>query len=180
MRNGTAPSPLRTVVDGAAAGLMGTIAMDAVRYAEARRSGSTGSFKDFELARAVRGWDSAPAPGQFGRRLIEGLRQKPLDASKAQPTTAAVHVATGALWGALFGLVAGSLDRGRWAWAVLYGPLVWGANYGVLSALGLYRGVTEEEPSSVAKDIGVHLVYGLSGALAYRLVHRRARSRPTG
>ncbi|MGH2717000.1 MAG: hypothetical protein ACRDJU_00245 [Actinomycetota bacterium] len=175
MSNGPGATPLRVLSDGAAAGLMATVAMDAVRYAKERRSGSDQSFADFELARGVDSWEAAPAPGQVGRRLIEGLRQKPLPASAARPVTTGVHLATGALRGAAFGLVASSLHRGRFPWALAFGPLVWAANYSALTAVGMYK-PTEQEPSSVASDVGVHLVYGIGGAVAYYLVDRMSGS----
>ena len=46
--------------------------------------------------------------------------------------TNVVHWATGLVWGAQFGLVAGSTRRRHWVQGVLFAPVVWLAAYALL------------------------------------------------
>ena len=60
---------------GRPAGAAGTV-LDAVHYLKYRRAGGTDGPLAWEFA-PVRNWESAPAPGQVARRVLEGFTQRP-------------------------------------------------------------------------------------------------------
>ena len=55
--------------------------MDLVWFYRYRRGGGESGFLDWELSTAPSSWESAPAPAQIGRRLIEAVfhRQIPVE-----------------------------------------------------------------------------------------------------
>ena len=53
---------------------------------------------------------------------------------------------------------------------LLWGTVVWASSYAVLPALGLYKPIWEYDATTLAKDLGVHLVYGVTTAAAFRVL----------
>lgn len=51
---------------------VGTLAMDALRFARYRRGGGDSGLGAWEFSSDLASWDRAPAPAQVGKRLIEG------------------------------------------------------------------------------------------------------------
>ena len=76
------------------------------------------------------------------------------------------------MWGAQYGLVAGSLRRLRPGSGLILGPVVFGSGYLVLPLAKLYKPIWEYDASTLAKDFSAHLVYGLVTAEAFRLLAR--------
>ena len=70
-------TPLAAVVAGLLAGAAGTVCLDAVHYLKYRRAGGTDGPLAWEFA-PVRNWETAPAPGQVARRVLEGFTQRKL------------------------------------------------------------------------------------------------------
>src|SRR5258708_16863892 len=122
-------SPVGAVALGTAAGAVGTAAMDLVWYRRYRKNGGPQGLLAWETAEGVDKWDDASAPGQVGKRIVEGFTQEELSDRWARTTTNVVHWATGLAWGAQFGIAAGSTKRRRWSLGLLFGPLVWLASY---------------------------------------------------
>ncbi|MDQ0988316.1 hypothetical protein [Streptomyces sp. V2I9] len=160
-------TPLGAVARGALAGAAGTLAMDALLYLRYRRGGGGEGFGPWETAAAVRDWNDAPAPAQVGRRLVEGLFRRELDPRWARSANNATHWAYGMLAGAQYGLVVGSVARPRIGYGVLLGAGLWGAGYVVLPAAGLYRPITEYDRVTLARDLGAHLLYGVTTAAVF-------------
>src|SRR5258708_22143112 len=104
-------SPVTAVAFGAAAGAVGTAAMDLVWFRRYRKGGGSQGLAAWETADGVDKWDDTSAPGQVGRRLVEGFTQRELPDRWARTSTNVVHWATGIAWGAQFGIVAGSTKR---------------------------------------------------------------------
>jgi hypothetical protein len=160
MRRAGKVSPFGAVVLGAAAGALGTGAMDSVWFWRYRRGGGEQRLMEWETAEGVDKWDDASAPGQVGRRVVEGFTQQELPDRWARPMTNLVHWATGLAWGAQFGIIAGSVSRRRWALGLLFGPVVWLAGYVLMPLAKLYKPIWEYEAKTLAKDLSAHLVYG--------------------
>ncbi|MGH9074509.1 MAG: hypothetical protein ACRDZQ_10390 [Acidimicrobiales bacterium] len=116
---GTGLTPLGALARGILAGAAGVVAMDGLWYWRYRRGGGHDGPLRWELSTDVK-WDQVSAPGQVGRRLVEGLFQVELPDGVAGVTNDVMHWGYGLAWGAAYGLVAGSLPRAR----ALYG-LMW-------------------------------------------------------
>ncbi|HEX2048013.1 MAG TPA: hypothetical protein VHF27_09620 [Acidimicrobiales bacterium] len=170
-------TPLGALARGVVAGALGTAAMDLVNYSRYRREGGAQALLEWELSAGVEGWDAAAAPGQVGRRLVEGLFQVELAPRWARLTNNVVHWGYGLLWGAHYGLVAGSAHRLPPTNGLVFGPVVFAAGYVVLPLAKLYRPIWEYDAPTLAKDLGAHLAYGVVTAEAFRLLAPRGLSR---
>lgn len=106
-------TPLGALVGGAVAGAVGTLAMDVLWYRRYRRDGGEDPFFDWEFATSTDSYESAGAPGQVGRRLVEGLFDTQLKPETAGFVTNLMHWVTGIGWGALHGLLVGSARAPR-------------------------------------------------------------------
>ena len=166
-------TPLGAVVRGAAAGTVGTVAMDLLWFSRYRRNGGNSGFVDWEFSAGLSSWDEAPAPAQFGKRLIQGVFPGELPPERARLVNNIVHWATGVGWGAVFGLVSGSFPTRR-AWhGLILGPGVWVQSYVVLVPAKLYKPMGEYDAETLYKDLSAHLVYGLATATTFRVLAGR-------
>lgn len=164
----TRRTPLGAVVRGTIAGMAGTAAMDLVWFARYKKTGGDDSLVDWELSSGLKDWDDAPAPAQVGKRLVEGLFQRELPADAAAFTNNVTHWATGAGWGALYGVVVGSLASPRIGHGLVLGPAAWLASYVVLPAAKLYRPMWEYDARTLGRDLSAHAAFGLGTAMAFR------------
>lgn len=163
-------SPLGAIVRGALAGAAGTAAMDSAQYAQYRRGGGTQPFLAWETSEGLDNWDSAPVPAKLAKRLFDGVAQRELKPDKARLANNAAHWATGIGWGAAYGVLAGSLGARRIRDGLLWGTIVWASSYVVLPALGLYKPIWEYDAPTLAKDLSIHLAYGVTTAAAFRVL----------
>ncbi|MBV9639833.1 MAG: DUF1440 domain-containing protein [Mycobacteriaceae bacterium] len=174
---------MRTLVCGALAGAAGTAAMDLLGYARYRRDGGDGGFAGWETSAGLGGWDNAPAPAKFGRRVVERTLHRELPPDQARLTNNVVHWTTGVGWGAAFGLVGGFMTGLRLWHGLVFGAGVWLQSYAVLVPAKLYKPPWEYDPKTLWEDLSTHLVYGLSTAAAFRILAvtagRRQRGRST-
>ncbi|MGH3782116.1 MAG: hypothetical protein ACRDR6_30010 [Pseudonocardiaceae bacterium] len=167
-------TPLGAVVRGAAAGAVGTAAMDLLWFSRYRHNGGDGRFVDWEFSTGLSSWDEAPASAQFGRRLIHGLLQRELPPERARLVNNIVHWATGVGCSAAFGLVSGSFPiRHRWWHGLILGAGVWVQSYVVLVPAKLYKPIWEYDAETLWKDLSAHLVYGLATATTFRVLATR-------
>lgn len=164
-------SPLAAVVTGVIAGAVGTAVMDLVWFRRYKKGGGTSGFMDWEFSAGVNSWDSAPAPAQVGRRVYEGLLQKEIPGEQAGFVNNVVHWGYGMLWGALFGIVAGS-GTARLRYGLLFGPLVWAAGYVALAPMKLYKPMWEYDVNTLGKDLSAHVAYGVAAAAAFKALAR--------
>lgn len=160
------PSPLGAVLRGALAGAAGTLAMDVYGYLRHRAGGGSAAPLAWEFG-GEPDWEKVPAPAQVGRRVVEGLTQRPLPAERAPLTNSIVHWSYGVGWGAAFGLVAGSLRRTSIGAGPLLGSVVWLSGYALLPLVGLYKPIWEYDARSLALDLSGHLAYGTATAAAF-------------
>lgn len=159
-------TPIGAIARGLVAGAVGTAAMDLLLYARFRRGGGEEGFAAWETSAGLAEWESAPAPAQVGKRLVEGLFQVELPPGRARLVNNVTHWAYGMLGGAQLGVVAGSLPRLRVAYGLPFGASVWGAGYVVLPAAKLYKPIWEYDAKTLADDLSAHLLYGLTTAAA--------------
>ena len=168
---GFARSPITAVLAGLVAGAVGTVAMDTVLYARYRRGGGDQEPLAYEFG-GVDSWEKASVPGQLGKRLYEGYTQKTLRSDRAQLTNTIMHWGYGAIWGALYGVVMGSLKRPALALGLPFGAAVWLSSYVILPPTGLYKPIWEYDAQTLWKDYSPHIAYGTAVACAFRLLAR--------
>ena len=164
-------TPLAAVVGGLLAGLAGTACLDAVRYVKYRRSGGKDSPLAWEFP-PVEGWEKAPDPGQVGKRLIEGFTQRELPDRWAWPVSTVMHWSYGSGWGALYGVLAGSLRRPDPLYGLPLGAVVWISGYVLLPEGGLYKPIWEYDAKTLADDLSAHLAYGAGTGTTFWLITR--------
>jgi hypothetical protein len=166
----TRPTPIGAVLGGLLAGAIGTAAMDVFLFGRYRRGGGTTRFEEWELSKGLSGWDDAPAPAQVGKRLVEGVFEVEVPASRVPLVNNVTHWGYGMLGGAQYGIVAGSLPERRISYGVPFGTTIWASGYVVLPAAKLYKPIWQYDCKTLAKDLSAHLVYGLATATALRLL----------
>jgi hypothetical protein len=170
-------SPLAAVTGGLVAATVGTVAMDLLLFVRYRRSGGESNFHRWEFSADVQGWDQAPAPAQVGKRVVEGLFGLELPDQRAALVNNLTHWGYGILNGAPFGIVAGSFTSPRIRYGALFGASVWATSYAVLPVAKLYKPIWGYDLATLGKDLSAHLVYGLSTAVASKLVSNSRRTR---
>jgi len=167
-------TPLRAVTRGVVAGAVGTAVMDLLWYTCYKRGGGEQSPLQWEFGEGVTGWDDVSAPGQVGRRVVEGFLARELPDSRARLTNNVVHWVYGIAWGAHYGIVAGSSARPRSAWGLVLGPAVWLSGYAVLPLAKLYKPMWEYDTETLAKDLSAHVAYGAATGAAFAALSREA------
>ncbi len=165
-RSRQSPIAANAIGRGLVAAAVGTAAMDVVSFVQFRRSGGRQNFGGWESGAGLKTWADASASGQIGKRLYEGLLQRNLPDDRARLTNNTVHWATGLAWGAGFGIVVGTNRRSP-LWGALLGSTAWLTSYAVLPVTGLYKSITEYDLATLAKDLGTHLVYGLTTSATF-------------
>ncbi|GIG00570.1 hypothetical protein [Catellatospora citrea] len=164
-------TPVAAVVAGLLAGVVGTVCMDTFRYLAYRRTGGKDSPLAWEFA-PVESWAQAPDPGQIAKRVVEGFTQHELPDRWAFPASTAAHWGYGSGWGALYGIVAGSLHDPRPLYGLPFGAAVWSGDYAVLPLAGLYKPIWQYDAKTLTPDLVGHLIYGLGTGTAFWLITR--------
>lgn len=167
-------SPIGALVRGAVAGAVGTVCLDAANYAQYRAGGGTDDPLTWEFSAGLDSWDKAPAPAIVGKRLYEGFMQKELPPTTARLMNNVTHWAYGIVWGAQFGLIAGSGLAPRRLRGAKLGTVVWLSGYIILPLAKLYQPLWKYDAKTLAKDWGGHLAYGTGTSLAFRLLGGRS------
>ncbi|MGW5931596.1 PP2C family protein-serine/threonine phosphatase [Streptomyces anulatus] len=114
---------------------------------------------------SVQDWKDAPAPAQVGPRLVEGLLPGEVPARWARSLSNALPWAYGACTGAQYGLLAGSAQRSRVRYGIPFGAGLWSADCVALPAGCLNRPISDYDRVTLAKDLTVHLLHGLTAFL---------------
>ncbi|WP_285115639.1 hypothetical protein [Leifsonia sp. fls2-241-R2A-40a] len=167
------PTAVGALARGAAAGVVGTLAFDLWLYLQYRRGRGTEPFPDWEFSADVTGWDSAPAPAEVGRRIIEGLYGTPLPDSRAASINNIAHWVYGISGATAYGVLAGSLRRPRTVYGLLLGAGMWLSGYIILPPMHLYKPITEYDAKTLGKDLAAHLVYGTTAAATFSALRPR-------
>ncbi|MCU1430514.1 MAG: hypothetical protein JWL83_4514, partial [Actinomycetia bacterium] len=79
------------------------------------------------------------------------------------------------LWGAQYGIIAGSLPKRSARLGLFLGPTVWASSYVVLPLAKLYKPIWEYDAKTLAKDLGAHMAYGLATTGTFGLLDASAR-----
>jgi hypothetical protein len=157
------PTPLGAAARGLAAGAAGTGAMTAVQ--ELLASGGGGA-QDGDP------WQSAPAPAQLARRVVQGVLGRDIPPERIPLVTNVMHWGYGTAMGVGFGLIQGTVRRHVWRDGLVYGAALWALSYAELVPLGLYEPPWRYAPKTLARDLLYHLAYGAGLAAAYRAADR--------
>lgn len=137
------------IARGVLAGVAGTATMTAAQGAYYKATGAEGST----------------TPAEVGKRLIRGVLQRDVSDERTETLNQVMHWGYGTTWGTLYGMAARRPTLG-----LAFGTLVWGASLVELPAMQLSPPVWELPPSSIAPDLGFHLVFGVGVAAAHRLL----------
>jgi hypothetical protein len=163
-------SPLGAVTRGVVAGLVGTAAMTAHQEIRARIREARHPAGERTGEEPVDPWQSAPAPAQVARRVLEGVFQRQVPPEEISTLTNAMHWTYGAGWGAVYGLLRSSIGGSSAAFGPAFGFTVWAMSYVELVPMGLYEPPWDYAVTSIANDIGYHLTYGTATAMAYAVL----------
>lgn len=163
-------SVVRRIATGAAAGLVGTLAMDLVWYGRYRRGGGEDGFADWEFATSTASFEDASAPGKVGKRIADTLGVELPDAA-AGTTTNVMHWLTGVGYGIGHGLL--QHTRGPLWGGATTGVGAFANSYATLGAIGVYEPMWHYDRDTLAKDLSAHLMFGLTTGAAYRVLNGR-------
>jgi hypothetical protein len=166
---------IRSALSGAAAGAVGTAAMDLVLFTRYRRGGGTQKVLAWETAEGVDTWEKASGPGRVGQLMLRFLSGREPPDRWARPTTDLVHWMTGIGWGAQFGLLNNRSRRYQWEGALLLGPTAWLTSYIVLPLAKVYKPIWEYDAKTLAQDLSAHMVYGAVAAATFAGFTRSTR-----
>jgi hypothetical protein len=169
------PTPAGAIARGLLAGVGGTAVMTVWQEAAAklRSSGDEGGGRAEPQTDEER-WAQAPAPAQLGKRIVEGVLQRPIPASKIGLMSNVMHWGYGTGWGAVYGIVQGTRPRrGRAVSSGLaFGAFVWAMSYVQLVPLGLYEPPWKYDATTLALDLSYHLAYGAGLGATYAVLAR--------
>ncbi len=151
-----------TLLAGALAGALSTVAMSAVMLG-AKRAGATGELP----------------PERITRRAIDAVPVEPLDDHTEDAIAAVAHFSFGAGAGALFGLLTTRTVAARGSLAIaafsgmLYATGIWLVSYqGWVPALGIMPAASGDRRGRVVTMLGAHWVYGAALGILARLLRR--------
>jgi hypothetical protein len=166
----------RHAVLGAAAGALGTLAMDLFLYRRYRHEGGTDRVWHWESAEGVTSWEEASAPGQLGRKVERLVTRQELPDRWARVTTNLVHWATGVGWAAQYGALDSRTSRHPWVRMLVLGPVVWLSGYVLLPLAKVYKPIWRYDARTLGKDLSAHLVYGATTGAAFAALARGGRN----
>lgn len=169
-------TPLGAITAGAMAGVIGTVCLDAVHFLRQPRAGGESDPLKWEFA-PVPTWEDANTPGQVGRRLIEGFTQRKLPDKSAWLVSTAMHWGYGAGWGALYGVLAGSMRAPHALYGAPFGAAVFAGDYLVLPPAGLYEPIWKYDRKTLAVDLSAHVAYGTGTGIAFWVFSKLLRSK---
>ncbi len=146
---------------GAAAGVLGTVAMDLVWYARYRRGGGRTPFPAWEITSEVESWEAAPAPARMGRKLIATATGRDVPLERAAALNNVMHWGYGIGWTAGYGVLAARARRRRaWWHGPAFGAAVWASDYVTLPLAGVYEPIWRYDLPTLWQDLSAHLVFG--------------------
>ena len=165
-------SPLGAIARGLVAGALGTGAMTLHQTLVSELRSSRSSDGSSSKSKQGESWESAPAPAVVAKRILEGVFRRNVPAQRIGLLTNAMHWAYGTGWGAVYGLVEGTVRASPLAAGPLFGGVVWAASYAQLVPMGLYEPPWTYPVKTLANDLGYHVTYGLGVALGYAALDR--------
>ncbi len=162
-------TPLGAVARGVLAGATGTAAMTAWQElsSKLRSASGGGGEKGGEKEKGADPWESAPAPAVVAKRVLEGVFRVEVPPERISLLTNVMHWGYGTAWGAVYGLLQGTIRANPVAHGAFFGTGVWAMSYVELVPMGLYQPPWRYPAKTLAKDLSYHVVYGLGVATAY-------------
>ncbi len=168
-------TPLGAAARGIVAGVAGTAAMTAWQEVVNRFKPARGA-SDAAAPEMQDPWEEAPAPAKVARRVIEGVFQREVRPEQIQLLTHVTHWTYGTAWGAIYGLIAGTIGASTLKAGAAFGSGVWAMSYVQLVPMGLYEPPWKYPIKTLAEDLSYHLVYGAGVAAAFHLLIERRSS----
>ena len=170
-------TPLRAIGRGIAAGVVGTGLMTVAQTlpAKLRSAGDGGSREERSAEHQSRQdpWEQASAPAKVAKRVIEGVFHHDVPPRRIPLLTHVTHWGYGSGWGAVYGVVQGSVHAAPVRQGLLFGTAVWAMSYAQLVPMGLYELPWKYAPKDIAMELGYHLAYGLGVAGTFEILDRR-------
>jgi hypothetical protein len=115
--------------------------------------------------------DEAQEPTEkLAEKVAEGVLEQPIKRDTQQAAGQAIHWSYGAAWGAFYGIVQGSLRLPDLLAGTLFGAIVGGVASTLVPSMGLTPPPSEQPVPRNAMQMGLTMLYGLSTALAFRLL----------
>lgn len=165
-------TPLGAIGRGLLAGAMGTTLMTGWQMLSAKLRSSGEDAGGAQPNATQDPWERASAPAKVARRVSEGVFKQEVSTDLIPLLTNAMHWGYGTGWGAVYGLVAGSIGSSRLRGGLLFGSAVWAMSYVQLVPMGLYEPPWKYPPEDLALDLSYHLAYGAGVSAGYRFLDR--------
>jgi hypothetical protein len=115
-------------------------------------------------------WEEAPVPAKVAKRIGEGIFQKRVSPDLIPLLTNVMHWGTGIGWGAVYGLIAGSVRLPPLRSGLAFGAGVMAMSYVQLVPMGLYELPWKYSPEELGTELGYHLAYGAGVGASWRIV----------
>jgi uncharacterized membrane protein YagU involved in acid resistance len=166
-------SPLGALVRGAIAGAVGSAVQSwFFRTTASLQPGKTGKEFDPPEFQQKKEMETETV----ARRLVENFAQRTLTRSQEATGGNLVHYAFGSAWGALYGLVAESVEgKTKMATATKLGSTVWMLSDNVLlPSVKLAAWPNKYKLKTHAYALSAHIVYGMAVISAYEVLKRVA------
>lgn len=176
-----AATPLGVISWGGVAGLTGALLLTALDWAmqsvlkdESQSSVAPGYGPEVLVNPATSAENVATI---FAEKVGSGLFSGHLG-ERRWAAGEAVHFTYGGLWGAVYGIVQGSLGLPPWLAGPVHGLVIWAVGPVVmLPAMRIAPAPWRVPPDKAALAVGAHLVYGLATALVYEAEQRAGGGR---
>jgi hypothetical protein len=160
---------LASIIRGASASAIGTLAMDTLLYRRYRNGGGESAFLAWESSAGLKSWEGAPAPALVGKQLLERVTTREVPPRCARILNNVMHWGLGLTTGAGYGLIAGSRKPNLW-YGLPFGAAVWAGGYAVLPRLGVYKPIWKYDLETLEQDLSAHLVFGAVTGVAFWLL----------
>jgi hypothetical protein len=164
---------LGSIIRGAEASAVGTLAMDTLLYRRYRDADGQSAFPAWESSEGLTTWENAPAPGLVAKRVLESVTKREVPPRYARSLNNLMHWGLGLATGAGYGLLVGSRKPKVWS-GLPFGAAVWAGGYAVLPQLGVYEQIWKYDRKTLERDLTAHLVFGTATAAALAILAGRA------
>jgi putative membrane protein len=168
-------SALETIIKGAMAGLVGTLAINLAMSrgpALMQRLGLMEAPPPAPMPQSG-AMEEAHAPTEkLADKLSSGVLQQPLEPGTRKAAGQAIQWGYGALWGALYGVLESSIQLPSFIHGAIFGSAVGVVGATALPAMGLAPAPKDQPMPMTAMQTVDHLIYGWVTALVFRLLSR--------
>jgi hypothetical protein len=167
---------MKTLAQGLAAGLIGTVCMTTLQEISLRRTRRVMAATTHDQPEQRDDpWRHASAPAQLLKRAVEKATGIEPDPVAIPFFTNVMHWGYGTALGVAYALAARRLRLKPSVAGPAFGLGVWAQSYATLVPLGLYEWPWHYSAKTIAKDLSYHLVYGTGTAVGYGLVTKGRR-----